>query len=221
MLHSTPKEDRPFHKGLRKNLVDGVRQKGITDERVLQALLTVPRHFFLETAFERRAYEDHAFPIGAGQTISQPYTVAYQTELLEVQKFHKVLEIGTGSGYQSVILAELGAFVFTIERQRELYNRLSDFFLFRSYPNIKRFLGDGYEGLPTYAPFDRCIVTAAAPFIPPRLVEQLKPGGILVIPVGDEGGQKMMRLRKGSDGSITEEVFGDFSFVPMLTGKNG
>ncbi len=221
MLYSTPKEDSYFHKGLRKKLVDGVREKGITDERVLGALLNVPRHFFLETAFQHRAYEDHAFPIGAGQTISQPYTVAYQTELLEVQKFHKVLEIGTGSGYQASVLAELGAFVYTIERQRELYNRLSDFFLFRSYPNIKRFLGDGYEGLPTYAPFDRCIVTAAAPFIPPRLVEQLKPGGILVIPVGDEGGQKMMRLRKGADGSVTEEVFGDFSFVPMLTGKNG
>ncbi len=221
MLHSIPKEDSYFHKGLRKKLVDGVREKGIDDERVLAALMALPRHFFLEPAFERRAYEDSAFPIGAGQTISQPYTVAYQTQLLEVRKFDKVLEIGTGSGYQAFILAELGAFVHTIERQRELYQRLGEFFLLRSYPSIKRFLGDGYEGLPTYAPFDRCIVTAAAPFIPPRLVEQLKPGGILVIPVGDEGGQKMMRLRKAADGSVTEEVFGDFSFVPMLTGKNG
>lgn len=157
--------DNHTHKNLRKRLVDGVREKGISDDRVLAALMAVPRHFFLNPALEHRAYEDSAFPIGAGQTISQPYTVAYQTQLLEVQKFHKVLEIGTGSGYQACILAEMGAVVYTIERQRELYNRLGDFFLLRSYPNIKRFLGDGYEGLPTYAPFDRCIVTAV-----PRLL---------------------------------------------------
>jgi protein-L-isoaspartate(D-aspartate) O-methyltransferase len=219
LRQNTPLEDSYLHKGLRKKLVDGVRDKGITDEKVLAALLQLPRHYFLEPAFERRAYEDHAFPIGAGQTISQPYTVAFQTQLLEVRKFDKVLEIGTGSGYQSCVLAALGAMVFTIERQRELYNRLDDFPLLKTYPNIKRFLGDGYEGLPTYGPFDRCIVTAAAPFIPEKLVAQLKPGGILVIPVGDEGGQKMMRLRKGADGSISEEIFGDFSFVPMLAGK--
>lgn len=218
-LQSIPKEDSYFHKGLRKKLVDSLREKGITDERVLAAMMALPRHFFLDTAFERRAYEDSAFSIGAGQTISQPYTVALQTQLLEVRKFDKVLEIGTGSGYQSCILAQMGALVFSVERQRELFNYLNDFFALRSYPHIRRILGDGYEGLPTFGPFDRCIVTAAAPSIPPKLVEQLKPNGIMVIPVGEAGAQKMMRLRKAADGSITEEVFGEASFVPMLEGK--
>lgn len=221
MLHRTPKEDTYFHKGLRDQLIETIRGKGIRNERVLEAIRAVPRHYFMEPAFERRAYEDSAFPIAAGQTISQPYTVAFQTELLEVRKFDKVLEIGTGSAYQACVLAELGARVFTIERQRELYERTGQFFLMRQYPHIKRFLGDGYEGLPTFAPFDRCIVTAGAPFVPPRLVEQLKPGGILVIPVGQEGMQKMLRIRKDAEGQVSEEVFGDFSFVPMLTGKKG
>jgi protein-L-isoaspartate(D-aspartate) O-methyltransferase len=220
MLHSKPREDNYLHKGLRKQLVQGLREKGITDERVLAAIETIPRHFFLDPAFERIAYEDRAFPITAGQTISQPYTVAYQTQLLEIKKFDKILEIGTGSAYQACVLAELGSMVYTIERQKALYDFVGQFFFLKNYPNIKRFYGDGYEGLPSFAPFDKAIVTAAAPYIPPKLIEQLKPGGILVIPVGDDSGQKMMRIIKNADGTVREEVLGDFIFVPMLEGKN-
>lgn len=220
MLHSKPKEDSYLQKGLRKQLVQTLREKGIQDERVLAAIEAIPRHFFLDPAFERQAYEDRAFPITAGQTISQPYTVAYQTQLLEIKKFDKVLEIGTGSAYQACVLAELGVSLFTIERQRALYDYVGQFFFIKNYPNIKRFYGDGYEGLPSYAPFDKILVTAAAPFIPPKLVEQLKPGGIMVIPVGDDTGQKMLRITKDPDGTTHIEERGDFSFVPMLTGKN-
>jgi protein-L-isoaspartate(D-aspartate) O-methyltransferase len=220
MLHNKPKDDNYLHKGLRRQLVQTLREKGIRDERVLAAIEAIPRHFFLDPAFERIAYEDRAFPITAGQTISQPYTVAYQSQLLEIKKFDKVLEIGTGSAYQACVLAELGAMVFSIERQKELYDFVSKFFFIGRYPNIKRFYGDGYEGLPSFGPFDKVIVTAAAPFIPPKLVAQLKPGGIMVIPVGDDNGQKMLRLRKLEDGSIQEEELGDFIFVPMLAGKN-
>ncbi|MBS1689557.1 MAG: protein-L-isoaspartate(D-aspartate) O-methyltransferase [Bacteroidetes bacterium] len=220
MLHSKPKEDSYLQKGLRKQLVQTLREKGIQDERVLAAIEAIPRHFFLDPAFERQAYEDRAFPITAGQTISQPYTVAYQTQLLEIKKFDKVLEIGTGSAYQACVLAELGVSLFTIERQRALYDYVGQFFFIKNYPNIKRFYGDGYEGLPSYAPFDKILVTAAAPFIPPKLVEQLKPSGIMVIPVGDDTGQKMLRITKDTDGTTHIEERGDFSFVPMLTGKN-
>jgi protein-L-isoaspartate(D-aspartate) O-methyltransferase len=220
MLHSKPREDNYRHKGLRKQLVEGLREKGIHDERVLAAIEAIPRHFFLDPAFERAAYEDRAFPIAADQTISQPYTVAYQTQLLGLKKFDKVLEIGTGSAYQACVLAELGAMVYSIERQKALYDITGQFFFLKNYPNIKRFYGDGYEGLPSFAPFDKVIVTAAAPFVPPKLVEQLKPGGVMVIPVGDDEGQKMMRIVKNADGSISEEVLGDFVFVPMLGGKN-
>ncbi len=220
MLHSKPKEDNYRHKGLRKQLVATLREKGIQDERVLAAIDSIPRHFFLDPAFERVAYEDRAFPILAQQTISQPYTVAFQSQLLNVQRFEKVLEIGTGSAYQACVLAELGAMVYTIERQKALYDFVGQFFFLNRYPNIKRFYGDGYEGLPSYAPFDKVIITAAAPFIPPRLVEQLKPGGVMVVPVGDDAGQKMMRITKDKEGNVHEEELGDFSFVPMLTGKN-
>ena len=220
MLHTLPKEDDYRHKKLRKDLVDSLRGKGITDERVLTALEAIPRHFFLDTAFERIAYEDRAFPIAAGQTISQPYTVAFQTQLLGIKKFDKVLEVGTGSAYQSCVLAELGAKVFSIERQKELYDFVNGFVLLKKYSSIKRFYGDGYEGLPSFAPFDKVLITAAAPYIPEKLVAQLKPGGQMVVPVGDEGGQKMMRLTKQPDGTMSEEIFGDFSFVPMLGGKN-
>lgn len=220
MLHSKPKEDNYLHKGLRRQLVQSLREKGIKDERVLAAIEAIPRHFFLDSAFERQAYEDRAFPITAGQTISQPYTVAYQTQLLEIKKFDKVLEIGTGSAYQACVLAEMGVSLFTIERQKALYDYVGQFFFIKNYPNIKRFYGDGYEGLPSYAPFDKVLVTAAAPFIPPKLVEQLKPGGIMVIPVGDETGQKMLRITKDPDGTTHIEERGDFSFVPMLSGKN-
>lgn len=220
MLHNKPKDDNYLHKGLRKQLVQTLREKGIKDDRVLAAVEAIPRHFFLDPAFERIAYEDRAFPITAGQTISQPYTVAYQSQLLEIKKFDKVLEIGTGSAYQACVLAELGAMVYSIERQKELYDFVGKFFFMSRYPNIKRFYGDGYEGLLSFAPFDKVIVTAAAPFIPPKLVQQLKPGGIMVIPVGDDNGQKMLRIHKNADGTTHEEELGDFIFVPMLSGKN-
>jgi protein-L-isoaspartate(D-aspartate) O-methyltransferase len=213
-------EDTYRHKGLRKKLVDSIREKGITDERVLQALMNIPRHYFLDTALDRIAYEDRAFPIQEGQTISQPYTVAYQTQLLEVKQYEKILEIGTGSAYQASVLAEPGANVFTIERQKKLFDLNKVFILRSKYPNIKFFYGDGFEGLPTYAPFDKILITAAAPFIPPKLIEQLKPGGKMVLPLDDEGKQKMIRITKNEDDSLDEETFSNFSFVPMLKGRN-
>ncbi len=212
-------EDTYRHKGLRNKLVETIRKKGITDEKVLEAINKIPRHFFLDSAFDDVAYEDRAFPIAEKQTISQPYTVAYQTQLLEVKPRHKVLEIGTGSAYQASVLAELGAQVYTIERQKKLFDENKKFFYLKKYPNIKFFYGDGYEGLPTYGPFDRVLITAAAPGIPQKLVDQLKPGGMMVIPVGNEV-QTMKRIIKKEDGSIKEEVYDKFHFVPMLGGKN-
>ena len=213
-------EDSYRHKGLRKKLVETVRSKGITDEKVLDAIGSIPRHFFLDSAFEDKAYEDKAFPIAEGQTISQPYTVAYQTQLLELKPFEKVLEIGTGSAYQASVLAEMGVQVYTIERQKKLFDQIRRFKYLDKYRNIKFFYGDGYEGLPTYSPFDKILITAAAPVIPPKLIEQLKPGGMMVIPVGTGDVQKMMRITKQPAGSIREEVFDNFSFVPMISGKN-
>lgn len=207
------------HKGLRKKLVDIIRHKGIQDERVLTAINNIPRHFFLDSAFDEVAYEDRAFPIGEKQTISQPYTVAYQTQLLDVKPFDKVLEIGTGSAYQASVLAELGAQVFTIERQKKLFESNKKFEYLRKYPNIKFFYGDGYEGLPTYAPFDRVLITAAAPDVPPKLVDQLKIGGKMVIPMGTGEVQVMKRITKLQGGELQTEVFDRFSFVPMLEGK--
>lgn len=214
-------EDSYRHKGLRKKLVDNIRSKGITDDRVLNAINTIPRHYFLDSAFEDKAYEDKAFPIAEGQTISQPYTVAYQSQLLELKAFEKVLEIGTGSAYQASVLAEMGVQVYTIERQKKLFEQNRRFKYLEKYRNIKFFYGDGYEGLPTYAPFDKILITAAAPIIPPKLIEQLKPGGIMVIPVGTGEVQRMMRITKLPGGSLKEEVFDNFSFVPMVGGKNG
>jgi protein-L-isoaspartate(D-aspartate) O-methyltransferase len=214
-----PTEDTYRHKGLRKKLVDTVRRKGITDERVLNALDKVPRHFFLDSAFDELSYEDRAFPIGEGQTISQPYTVAYQTQLLEIKPFLKVLEIGTGSGYQAVVLAEMGAQVYTVERQKKLFDENKTFDYLKKYLSIKCFYGDGYEGLPTFAPFDRVLITAAAPDFPPKLIEQLKPGGMMVLPLGMGEVQRMMRITKLDKGALREEVFDNFSFVPMLGGK--
>ena len=208
------------HKGLRKRLVDLLRSKGITDEQVLDAINAIPRHFFLDSAFDLRAYEDKAFPIAADQTISQPYTVAYQTQLLQIKKSEKVLEIGTGSVYQSTVLAELGARVYTIERQKKLFDEQKNYAFKNKYPNIKFFYGDGFEGLPTFMPFDKIIITAAAPFIPPKLIEQLKPGGMMVIPLDEGEVQRMLRITKNADGTLKEESFEEFSFVPMLTGKN-
>ncbi len=213
-------EDTYRHKGLRKQLVDTLREKGITDERILDAINSIPRHYFLDSAFDKVAYEDKAFPIAEGQTISQPYTVAYQTQLLDIKPFEKVLEIGTGSGYQSIVLAILGAQVYTIERQKKLFDQHREFVLRSKYPTIKYFYGDGYEGLPNFAPFDKVLVTAAAPYIPPKLIDQLKTGGKMVIPVGEGEVQRMLRLTKQPDGSYTEELFDRFSFVPMLEGRN-
>lgn len=212
-------EDTYKHKGLRKKLVDGIRAKGIKDENVLNAINTVPRHFFMDSAFDDVAYVDKAFPIGEGQTISQPYTVAYQSELLQVQKGDKVLEIGTGSAYQAVILAAMGAKVFTIERQKKLFDGNQQFAYLKQYRFIKFFYGDGFKGLPTYGPFDKVIVTAAAPEIPPRLIEQMKVGGKMVIPVNVGEVQQMRRITKLEKG-IDIEYFDNFSFVPMLEGKN-
>jgi protein-L-isoaspartate(D-aspartate) O-methyltransferase len=214
-------EDTYRHKGLRKKLVDLLKEKGITDERVLDAILQLPRHYFLDSAFDDKAYEDKAFPIAVGQTISQPYTVAYQSQLLEIKPFDKVLEIGTGSAYQACVLAEMGAQVFTIERQKALFDQNKGFSYLKKYPNIKFFYGDGFEGLPTFAPFDKVIITAAAPFIPEKLIAQLKTGGYMVIPVGEGKVQRMLRLTKKTDGSYSEEVFDNFSFVPMLGGREG
>ena len=214
-------EDTYRHKGLRKKLMDILREKGITDEGVLAALSIIPRHFFLDSAFDEIAYEDRAFPISEGQTISQPYTVAYQTQLMQVKPYDKILEIGTGSIYQATVLAEMGAKVFTIERQKVLFEKTKRYIFKNKYPNLKFFFGDGYEGLPTYAPFDKVIITAAAPFIPPKLIEQLKAGGKMVIPVDEGIHQRMLRITKNADGSTSEEAFQHFSFVPMLSGRNG
>ena len=214
-----PTEDSYRHKGLRKKLTDVVRNKGITDQRILEAVNRIPRHFFLDSAFDDVAYEDRAFPIGEGQTISQPYTVAYQTLLLQIKPFEKVLEIGTGSAYQACVLAELGAQVYTIERQKKLFELNKTFNHLKKYANIKFFYGDGYEGLPTYAPFDKILITAAAPQIPPRLIEQLKTGGMMVLPLGAGEVQQMKRVTKLVNEAIKEEVFDNFSFVPMVEGK--
>ena len=211
-------EDTYRHKGMRNNLVQVLKDKGITDSAVLDAIGTVPRHCFLESMFVEFAYQDKAFPIGSGQTISQPFTVAMQSQLLNITKGMKVLEIGTGSGYQACILAQMGAKVFTIERQRNLYMKTKPFLAEFQY-NIKTFLGDGNKGLPTFAPFDRVLITAAAPEIPQDLVNQLKTGGIMVIPLNDETDatkQRMLRLTKQPDGTMLREEFGDCRFVPML-----
>lgn len=209
-------EDNYRHKGMRKNMVEELRSKGISDEDVLNAINNVPRHVFLDSSFLNFAYQDKAFPIGSGQTISQPFTVAFQTSLLEIKKNIKVMEIGTGSGYQACVLAEMGAKVFSIERQRKLYAKTKAFLAEFPY-SIRTFLGDGNKGLPTYAPFDRILITAAAPEIPQALVDQLKTGGIMVIPLCEhEDHQTMLRLIKQEDGTMKRETFGDFRFVPML-----
>ncbi len=214
-------DDTYRHKGLRKKLIDTLKEKGISDATVLCAINNVPRHFFMDSALDEIAYEDRAFPISDGQTISQPYTVAYQTQLLQIKPHEKVLEIGTGSIYQATILAELGAKVFTIERQKNLFEKTKTYIFKSKYINLKFFYGDGFLGLPTYAPFDKIIITAAAPYVPPKLIEQLKVGGYMVLPINEGDVQRMKRLTKKNDGTFIEELFEQFSFVPMLTGKNG
>ena len=196
-----------------------LREKGIDDEAVLAALNEVPRHVFLDPAFVEIAYSDQAFPIGSGQTISQPSTVAMQTHLLKMAPGLKVLEIGTGSGYQACVIAAMGGKTFTIERQRNLYFKTKE--ILEELPfRVKTFLGDGFEGLPTYAPFDRILITAGAPCIPEKLLAQLKPNGIMVSPLNDHDAehQKRLRITKLEDGSLQQETFGEFMFVPMLTG---
>lgn len=214
-----PTIDTYRHQGLRKKLVDSLRTKGINDEAVLTALGAVPRHFFLDSAFDEIAYEDRAFPIGQGQTISHPYTVAYQTQLLAAGRFLKVLEVGTGSAYQAVVLARLGAQVYTIERQKALFDSNRGFTWLQEQPGIKFFYGDGFAGLPTYAPFDRILITAAAPSVPDKLLEQLRPGGWMVVPVGEGEVQQMKKIIRLTEGGFAEEVYDSFSFVPMLSGK--
>ncbi len=211
-------EDNFKHQGMRKKLIDQLRSKGIDNEDVLSAMMKVPRHFFLDLAFLNQAYSDHAFQIGAGQTISQPYTVAYQTSLLNIKKGEKVLEIGTGSGYQTSVLFELGAKVFSIERQKELFDRTKDLLPAMNY-SPKLFYGDGYKGLPGYAPFDKVLITCGAPFVPEELVKQLKVGGIMVIPVGAGEVQIMNLITKISETEIEKKELKNFKFVPMLENK--
>ena len=206
------------HKGLRKKLVAEIRNKGILDENVLSAIEAIPRHFFLDSSFVEHAYQDNPFPIGAGQTISQPYTVAFQTELLKIKKGDKVLEIGTGSGYQACVLVEMGARVYSIERHHSLYVKTKELLAKMAY-NPKLFYGDGYKGLPTFQPFDKILVTAAAPSVPEALKQQLKPGGILVIPAGSGQTQIMKRITRQDNDVYAEEDFGYFRFVPMLHDK--
>lgn len=206
------------HKGMRRRLVEEVKSKGITSEKVLEAIGKIPRHFFMDSSFEAFAYRDVPFPIGSGQTISQPYTVAFQSQLLDIQKGDKVLEVGTGSGYQAIVLVELGAKVYSIERQRKLYDKtriqLEEMGYF-----LKMFYGDGYKGLVSYAPFDKIIVTAGAPEIPQELLKQLKIGGHMVIPVGGDQGQVMYSVKRVSETDFEQKKHGDFAFVPMLKNR--
>lgn len=206
------------HQGLRRKLIEIVRNKGVSDQKVLDALMKVPRHLFMDNAFLQFAYDDTAFPIGAGQTISQPYTVAFQTQLLQINPRDKVLEIGTGSGYQCAVLCAMGARVFSIERQRELYEK-STTLLKKLGFKARIFYGDGYKGLPAFEPFDKILVTCGAPFIPKDLIAQLKSGGVIVIPVGEGDAQTMWRITKQPDGGLKKEKYGDFKFVPMLKNR--
>ncbi|HUR30842.1 MAG TPA: protein-L-isoaspartate(D-aspartate) O-methyltransferase [Saprospiraceae bacterium] len=204
--------------GLRKHLIDNLRQEGFKDEAVLTALLKVPRHLFLEKAFEEWAYKNVAFPIGCDQTISQPLTVAIQTSLLEIKKGDKILEVGTGSGYQGCILYEMGAKVYTIERQSNLFEKTSKLLKELGYGSIRTFLGDGYAGLPIFAPFDKILVTAGASELPETLVHQLAIGGHLVIPIGDDHSQTMWKYTLREGGKIESRAFGKLKFVPFLKG---
>jgi protein-L-isoaspartate(D-aspartate) O-methyltransferase len=203
---------------MRKKLVNSIKRKGITDEQVLAALNTVPRHQFLDSSFLEFAYDDKPFPIGSGQTISQPYTVAFQSELLQIKPGMKVLEIGTGSGYQACVLAEMGAKVYSVERQKKLYLKTKEFLKKLAY-NVKLFYGDGGKGVSAFAPYDRILITAAAPEIPKALLDQLKVGGFLVVPVGGGDVQTMLRITKLENGEFETEEFGAFRFVPMLENK--
>lgn len=212
-------KDTNKHQGLRNQLAKILEEKGITDARVLSAIKKIPRHLFLDSSFEDFAYQDKAFPIAAGQTISQPYTVAFQTQLLEVEKDQKILEIGTGSGYQTAVLVALGAKVYSIERQNELFKITAALLPKMGIRPKHLSFGDGYKGLPNHAPFDRIIVTAGAPIIPKPLMAQLKIGGRLVIPVGEKEQVMTLLIRKNAT-QFEKHEFGDFRFVPLLENKN-
>lgn len=212
-------EDSFRHKGLRKKLVETVRKKGIEDKKILDAINKVPRHLFMDTGFVNFAYKDQAFPVGEGQTISQPYTVAFQTRLLNLKKHEKVLEIGTGSGYQAAILLELGARVYTIERHRKLYLKVQTLLPELGY-NPKFFYGDGFKGIPSFAPFDKILITAGIDCIPNNLLKQLKIGGRMVAPVGGEGYQEMTLVIKKGEDDYERSEHGGFVFVPMITGTS-
>ncbi len=212
-------KDTYRHQGKRKQLVDVIRSKGITDEKVLNAINNIPRHWFMDSGFEGHAYQDKAFPIAAGQTISQPYTVAFQTELLQAKKGEKVLEIGTGSGYQTAVLCELQTRVYGIERQNELYKKTKRFLDKIGYRPKYLTFGDGYKGLPEYAPFDKIVVTAGAPKIPIALLNQLRIGGRMVIPVGEDPQIMTLLIRKSAK-EIEKKEYGEFRFVPMLHEKS-
>ena len=211
-------EDSFRHQGLRRKLVEELHGKGISNTSVLGAINRVPRHVFMDSGFINFAYKDQAFPIGSGQTISQPYTVAIQTQLLEIAKHDKVLEVGTGSGYQCAVLLEMGANVYTIERQRELFIQAQSVLLHLRYKPYF-FFGDGYEGLPAYAPFDKIIITAGGPDIPEKLLDQLKIGGKLIMPVGNINSQRMTLVEKLSENEYHTSEHGSFIFVPLLKGK--
>ncbi len=211
-------KDTYQYQGLRKKLVEELKQKGIKDEAVLRAFEKIPRHFFFEKAFSEWAYQNKAFPIGNGQTISQPYTVAFQTELLAVKKRETVMEIGTGSGFQAAVLATLGARVYTIERHETLHRSAKQRLKKMGYAGIRFYFKDGYKGLPEFAPFDKILVTAAAPKIPEALKMQLKINGKLVIPVGDATGQKMLLITRVDQQHFEEKELGNFKFVPFLKG---
>ena len=209
-------KDTAKHQGLRNQLVSVLQEKGITDKNVLDAIKRIPRHLFLDSTFEEHAYQDRAFPIGADQTISHPYTVAFQSQLLEIQKDHKVLEIGTGSGYQTAVLYLMGAKVYSVERQNELFKQTSQLLPKLGIRPKHLSFGDGYKGNRVYAPYDRILVTCGAPEIPAVLLEQLKVGGLMVIPVGEGAEQKMLCIHKTSETDYSSEEFGTFKFVPML-----
>ena len=206
-------------KGMRKRLADDLANKGKFDKRIIEAIENIPRHFFLDSAFGEQAYEDKAFPIQEGQTISQPYTVAYQTQLLDVKKGDKILEIGTGSGYQTCVLAYLGTKVYSIERMEKLSATAKEIIGVLGY-HAKLFVGDGTIGLPKNAPFDKILVTAAAPIVPDQLLQQLKIGGFLVIPVGEKDIQQMIRITRIGEDELKKEKFDSFRFVPLI-GQEG